>query len=308
MKQRKRKTTDEFIAQCKAVHGDTYHYHNTTYTGSKDMVTVTCTTHGDFDIEANSHLKGNGCKACTCSRYEPYEVKARKVHGNKYDYAITAYSGKESTILVRCPKHDVFRINAYSHLKGRGCRKCAKEEGTHKKAGSKGRTLQEHVEEANRVHDSRYDYSKIVFTTVMDDVEIICPVHDSFWQSLASHKRGRGCPECAETGFSRSKDGTFYMLTISDETRSFLGYGISNTFPQRLSQHKTNIKKHGFSIQEITYFEMTGQEAFDLEKRIKSTFALFPNEIEGFITEATDTCNHNRMLKEVQEFLLETQQ
>lgn len=56
------KTTEEYIEQAKAVHGDAYDYSETEYRSSSDKVTVKCRKCGRyFDIEANSHLQGHGC-------------------------------------------------------------------------------------------------------------------------------------------------------------------------------------------------------------------------------------------------------
>lgn len=50
---------------------------------------------------------------------------------------------------------------------------------------------------ANQIHNNKYDYSKVVYTGVKDKVEIICPIHGSFWQCPDDHiNKGRGCPKC----------------------------------------------------------------------------------------------------------------
>lgn len=59
-----RKSHDQFIEEVTAVHGTTYDYTNTLYTGFFDVVTITCNTHGPFQQRADLHLRGSGCPQC----------------------------------------------------------------------------------------------------------------------------------------------------------------------------------------------------------------------------------------------------
>lgn len=56
----------------------------------------------------------------------------------------------------------------------------------------------EFIAEARAVHGERYDYSKVVYVEYRNRVEIICPVHGSFWQTPALHVKGRNCRKCAQ--------------------------------------------------------------------------------------------------------------
>ena len=70
------KSTDEFIASARKVHGDRYDYTNTKYTNRNGTVTVECTKHGKFTQKAGNHLSGKGCYKCG----KEYMVQAQ--HGN----------------------------------------------------------------------------------------------------------------------------------------------------------------------------------------------------------------------------------
>ena len=63
---------------------------------------------------------------------EQFVAKAREIHGDKYDYSNVVYSKMHDYITVTCPKHGDFLQKAYSHLNGKGCSKCAKEESRSK--------------------------------------------------------------------------------------------------------------------------------------------------------------------------------
>lgn len=65
----KLKTTSQFIADAKAIHGDKYDYSKVEYNGNKNPVCIICPTHGEFWQTPNTHLKGSGCRHCyTCSK------------------------------------------------------------------------------------------------------------------------------------------------------------------------------------------------------------------------------------------------
>lgn len=51
---------------------------------------------------------------------------------------------------------------------------------------------------AHQIHSHKYDYSKVVYVDSATKVEIICPVHGTFWQSPKIHIYGKGgCKQCA---------------------------------------------------------------------------------------------------------------
>lgn len=64
-----RKTTEQFIADAKAVHGNRYDYSKVEYKTNKDKVCIICPVHGEFWQTPNDHLRSSGCKKCyACSR------------------------------------------------------------------------------------------------------------------------------------------------------------------------------------------------------------------------------------------------
>lgn len=58
---------------------------------------------------------------------EQFIAKARKIHGDKYDYSQSVYSSGHLPITILCPKHGYFTQMGYSHLAGHGCPTCANE-------------------------------------------------------------------------------------------------------------------------------------------------------------------------------------
>ena len=118
---------------------------------------------------------------------EEFVDRARVVHGDCYMYDRTVYAGAKVPILITCPVHGDFSLTPDNHLRGRGCPLCVV------RASLPVNVILNRFREA---HGNRYDYSRMVFRTVKDRVEIICREHGIFWQSPDNHMRGKGCRMC----------------------------------------------------------------------------------------------------------------
>lgn len=78
---------------------------------------------GCFDL-----LKGCKVTVETCNEKERFfESKSRKVHGDLYEYPNFKYVNGKQKIDIVCKKHGVFNQTIESHLLGRGCPHCKKE-------------------------------------------------------------------------------------------------------------------------------------------------------------------------------------
>jgi len=128
-----RKSTEQFIEDAKNVHGNKYNYSKVNYINEKTNVTIVCPIHGEFQQTPRKHLIGHGCQKCGIEKSsknqgftnEQFIEKAKKIHGNKYDYSKVEYKGYETEICIICPKHGEFWQTPDSHLQGSGCQKCA---------------------------------------------------------------------------------------------------------------------------------------------------------------------------------------
>ena len=192
----KKKTKEEFIAKAKLVHGDKYDYSKVEYVGALTKVCIICPKHGEFCQEANSHLRGQGCPKCkyekqTCTTDE-FIAKAKKIHGDKYDYSKVEYVNDRTKVCIICPKHGEFWQTPNSHLNGYGCSKCAYEVKGKRRSFSK----EEFIKKTRKVHGDKYDYSKVNYVNNYTKVCIICHEHGEFWQTPSAHLRGQGCPKC----------------------------------------------------------------------------------------------------------------
>ena len=56
---------------------------------------------------------------------ERFIEKARKIHGDKYDYSKVEYKHNKKNVCIICPIHGEFWQTPHEHLKGCGCPKCS---------------------------------------------------------------------------------------------------------------------------------------------------------------------------------------
>lgn len=130
-------TTEEFIKKAKEVHGDKYDYSKVNYTRNYQKVCIVCPEHGEFWQSPHDHLQNKGCPICRNilignikrSSIKDFVEKARKVHGDRYDYSKTNYTGVHDIVQIICPEHGEFNQEANSHLHGIGCPKCRQSHG-----------------------------------------------------------------------------------------------------------------------------------------------------------------------------------
>lgn len=133
--------------------------------------------------------------------FEQFMGKIKKVHP---EYKIHGIHGDWATnrtkLLVECPVHgrmDRWRNPHYPAIStltmGRGCSKCA---------GNYRKTTGDFIEESQKIHGSKYDYSKTVYIKDSQKVVITCHEHGDFEQAASSHLQGMGCSKCGHYGNS----------------------------------------------------------------------------------------------------------
>ena len=213
---------EEFIKRAKEIHGNKYDYSKVNYTKVTDKVCIICPEHGEFWQEARQHYRGQGCPKCGVNcrtekkrdTNESFIKKARKVHGNKYDYSKVNYIDTKTKVCIICPEHGEFYLKPGSHINNKnGCPKC----GKIKLSNSLKLTTEEFIKRAKEIHGNKYDYSKVKYNSQKDKVCIICPEHGEFWQNPYTHYNGQGCPKCGI--IKRSK-------TQSKSTEKFIKQAI----------------------------------------------------------------------------------
>lgn len=196
-------TTEEVIERGKKIYGDVYDYSKTNYVNINTKFTIICPKHGEVKIRPDHFFEGCGCPKCGNERCgdknrnttEEFVEKARKIHGDKYDYSKVEYIDAKTKICIICCVHGEFWQTPDSHLRGAECPQCS-----HK---SSKYTTEEFIEIARKIHGDKYNYSKVEYKGRKIPVCIICPMHGEFYQKPQDHFRGHGCPICNESRLER---------------------------------------------------------------------------------------------------------
>lgn len=193
----KKKTTDEFIKQAKQIWGDKYDYSKVDYQGANVKVCIICPEHGEFWIKPSDFLHKHGCSACAGTRKlttQDFINKAKKIHGDKYDYSKVNYINYSTPVEIICHEkdengieHGVFTQTPRNHLQGDKCPKCYR---------NLKKTTEQFIQDAIKVHGNKYDYSKVEYDGNKKPVVITCPKHGDFLQTPLYHLQGHGCAKC----------------------------------------------------------------------------------------------------------------
>lgn len=148
---------------------------------------------------------------------EKFIEKARKIHGDKYDYSKVEYVNNRTKVEIICPIHGSFYITPDSHLRSRECKLC----GTIR-AKMKNRMEQDvFIKKATIVHNGKYDYSEVKYENTDTKVKIICPEHGEFWQTPHHHLHGIGCPKCGANNISENKLFTILKENFKDAVQQY---------------------------------------------------------------------------------------
>lgn len=200
---KKYKTNEDFIKDVKMVHGDKYDLSKVDYVNNRKNILIGYKNKWYY-ISPNNLLKGHEPKEIAMKESglkkrmttEEFIEKAKKVHGDRYDYSKSVYVDSHTPLCIILHEIDPVTDKEYGefwqtpnhHLHGYG----------HPKLSGRGYSKEEIIYFFNKIHNNKYDYSKIVYPST-DKQTIICPIHGEFLQSLYKHRRGEGCPKCGGT-------------------------------------------------------------------------------------------------------------
>lgn len=116
-------------------------------------------------------------------------------HNGKYSYKKTNYIKNNIKVCITCPIHGDFWQTPTNHLSGHGCPECMKD----LLHNIKLKKLETYINEANKIHNNKYDYSISVYEGEYNSIDILCPIHGKFTISTAkNHLLGVGCPICSK--------------------------------------------------------------------------------------------------------------
>ena len=127
----------------------------------------------------------------------------------------------------------------------------------------------------NIVHNNFYNYGNFKYKDGKGKIEIKCPIHGTFPQTIESHLSGTGCRKCVESGFTlkswlvrcKYPKSTLYILKMYNQKEEFIKVGITN---QKIEDRYKGLKEYKFEV----IFSTTGNNStiFMLEKNLLSLY------------------------------------
>lgn len=133
---------------------------------------------------------------------------AVKVHENKYDYSKVVYVNNNTKVEIMCKEHGSFWQTPRVHICSKSeCPKCS------------GVFLDKDlfVEKANKIHNNKYDYSKVKYVDSKTKVCIICPQHGEFNVVPNNHLSSNvGCPKCSKLKSASERGSLIYGVARND--------------------------------------------------------------------------------------------
>ena len=210
---------EKFIEKARKVHGDKYDYSKVIYNNCKERVCIICPQHGEFWQTPDNHINAKqGCPKCGREKAianetltsEKFIEKARKIHGDNYDYSKVKYVDNKTKVCIICPQHGEFWQTPANHTNIRlkqGCPKCKFE----KLSEIQRMTKEEFISKAVKVHGNKYDYSQVIMNGLHNKVKIYCKKCGKyFYQEANSHLYARGCPNCLNKNLTTSTIVTMF--------------------------------------------------------------------------------------------------
>lgn len=243
------------------------------YQNNKIDVPVRCKIHNSiFMVRPSNLVNGNRCPKCADeSRVKklkqfsgadsPLIIKlseaidrARKIHGNRYDYSLITdeiWQGTSSKYKIICPVHGEFEQKFNSHLAGQGCLKCGQE----RSASAILLGFDGWIRRAKEVHGDIFDYSLVKNTQhfgAKSKIEVVCNICGChFFPTMENHVYNKtGCPGCNRSKMEKILAQQLAERRIEFETeKSFPGLvgvgGGQLRFDFYLPKHKVCIECDG---------------------------------------------------------------
>jgi hypothetical protein len=277
----KKMSTETFIERSIKIHNNEYDYSKTDleHRDEKGRVCVICPKHGEFWVKPSHHLDGHKCKRCISSKprrrkdgsnsmgLEEFIKRARKVHGDKYDYSSTNYINSSTDVCIICPIHGEFNQIPDNHLRGKGCRECGFE-SSHKK---QRKTTEQFILECKSLYGDLFDYSKSVYQGNKKDVIVKCNKCGKEFK-ITPHNHlvhKEGCPFCKLSKLEKNVEKVLLDNGIEYEQQKVFEWLIDGKKIKRfdfyLPHYNTVIECQGLQhFKPIKYFG--GQKHFEIQR------------------------------------------
>jgi len=210
----KKATKESFIEKANQIWNSKFDYSEVEYKGSLTDIKVICPIHGEFITKPQWHLQKSQCPECSKTKRiesltkfnqeskrlsnEDWILKAKKVHGDKFDYSKTNYVNAREKITIICPNHGEQIMLPHYHIKGYGCPVCGKQMiNVNNKL-----TQQEFLEIIKSKNIPNVSFEKTQYTGKRNSVIVTCNIHGDYETTAEVLLKGCGCKKCASDKLS----------------------------------------------------------------------------------------------------------
>lgn len=207
-------------------------------------------------------VSGTGCEQCIGKRATPGETDLATTHPElaaqlvDQSLASTLTAGSNKRVRWRCRGHHEWTATVASRVAGNGCKYCAGRAAWPGESdlATTNPGLAAELVDASLATELRAGSDR--------KVRWRCRLGHEWDASAANRSKGKGCPECAPTGFSQVGAGWLYLLATPG--RAVYKVGITNDLDGRLAAHAAQ----GFDEVIETLFYEVGADALAAETRI----------------------------------------
>jgi len=247
-------TTIDFINKSKSIYDENkYDYSKVKYIDTETKVNLACKKHNlEFFQKPREHWNHEGCKKCKrehifnkklLESWVSFLNESYKLYGDKFSFINSKFITRNDKIEIICSKHGSFTQRPSRFLKGITCQKC----GFEKSNSSRKLSFEDFVNKANKVHHGFYDYSLVNYVNTETLVEIICPIHGSFWQTPHGHMNGCGCTDCKFDKIRKIRIKSYdEFVLLANETHGEGTYIYDETtYTKFTSRTRIFCRKHG---------------------------------------------------------------
>ena len=210
---------------------------------------------------------------------EQFIERAKEKWGDKFDLSKVKFTNTKTKIVVGCK---LVKPRTFLYTSPQGCPKCGVE------ASKQWRRLpqEEFIKRAKEKHGDKYDYSRVKFVNSNTKVEVVCPLHGSYFVRPSNHLyRGGECPYCKRRDGNEkrvTRDNFIERATLIHGGR----YDYSNVqFVNAQTRVDILCKRHGvFSQMPHTHLEGHGCPlcGFEAHTMTKDDFLLRARTTHGY--------------------------
>jgi hypothetical protein len=195
--QKNRDKLIRFIAAAREKHGDQFDYHLVKDARRRQVLTIICKDHNEFNVSKEIHLarEHGGCFGCQnkiklINKNSTLIDRLKMKYNDKFDYSETNFSEKPF-IKIKCKEHGVFTTELRLHERGMfgGCSECLSD---HVLKGF----IASFIKKAIDKFGDQYSYESVNKLPKSGKVTINCKDHGNFQANHIQHLRSNyGCCE-----------------------------------------------------------------------------------------------------------------